>query len=68
MNRIESSLVQKTTNDARLVNPEYELTLPPFISKNIQLFEFLIAALQYHPCYLSEIVEKNPNLAATETS
>ena len=68
MNQFESALVAQNSVNPKLVNPEYELTLPPFISKNIQLYEFLIASLQYHPCYLSYIVEKNPNLAATETS
>ena len=48
MNQFESALVAKTAKKEKassLAKPSYELTLPPFISKNIQLYEFLIASL-----------------------
>mmetsp|Transcript_14192 Transcript_14192/g.2280 ORF Transcript_14192/g.2280 Transcript_14192/m.2280 type:complete len:89 (-) Transcript_14192:2184-2450(-) len=60
--------MSKIQNITTLPKLNFRLTLPPLISCNIQLFEFLVAALQSHPCYLAEIIKLNPNLPAAETA
>ncbi|CAG9311008.1 unnamed protein product [Blepharisma stoltei] len=63
---LESLIVAKIEKMPQVGTPLFKLTLPPIISKNIQLYEYLLGCLQSHPCYLGSIIEKNPNLPSTQ--
>jgi alpha-tubulin suppressor-like RCC1 family protein len=66
MSYIESLIVSKIENIPFISNPDFKLTLPQIIAKNFQLYEFLLACMQTHPCYMAKIVENNPHLPKTE--
>lgn len=65
---IESLIVAKIEGIPSISSPDFKLTLPPIVSKNFQLYEFLLACMQTHPCYMAKLVEHNPHLPTTEVS
>ena len=65
---IESLIVAKIEGIPSIPNPDFKLTLPPIVSKNFQLYEFFLACMQTHPCYMAKLVEHNPHLPTTEVS
>lgn len=65
---IESLIIAKIDTISSISRPDFKLTLPPIISKNFQLYEFLLACLQTHPCYMAKLVEYNPHLPTTEVA
>ena len=65
---IESLIVAKIEGLPYISKPDFKLTLPPIVSKNFQLYEFLLACMQSHPCYMAKLVEHNPHLPTTEVS
>lgn len=65
---IESLIVAKIESIPSISNPDFKLTLPPIISKNFQLYEFLLACMQTHPCYMAKLVEHNPHLPTSEVA
>ena len=65
---IESIIVAKIERISSIPSPDFRLTLPPIISKNFQLYEFLLACLQSHPCYMAKLVELNPHLSKNDAA
>jgi alpha-tubulin suppressor-like RCC1 family protein len=67
-NTIESCLIANIELTGNLPSSEFRKTIPPLISKNLQLYEFLVSSLQSHPCYLSLIIRENQAKPITETA
>ena len=68
MSYIESLIVAKIETMSSIANPDFTLTLPQIISKNFQLYEFLLACMQTHPCYMAKLVEYNPHIPTAEVA
>mmetsp|Transcript_10952 Transcript_10952/g.21429 ORF Transcript_10952/g.21429 Transcript_10952/m.21429 type:complete len:1763 (+) Transcript_10952:24-5312(+) len=67
-NSIESCLIANIEKTKNLPETEFRKTIPPLLSKNLQLYEFVVAALQSHPCYLALIIKENQAMPITETA
>ena len=63
---IDSLIFAKIETIKSISNPDFQLTIPLIISKNYQLYEFLLACMQTHPCYIAKLVQYNPHLPTTE--
>ena len=68
LSNIESVCVSQIQQIPSVAYPKFKLTLPPFISKNIQLYEYLMGCLQSHPCYLACVIKNNPSLTASQVT
>lgn len=53
---------------SRVPRARFFISMPVLISRNIQLFELLVALLQHHPCYILAIITGNSQLSPSEAA
>lgn len=53
---------------SRIPRARFFISMPVLISRNIQLFELLVALLQHHPCYILAIITGNAQLSPSEAA
>ena len=69
MNSIETLIVSGLPLlPSRIPSAKFFISMPVVISRNIQLFELMVALLQHHPCYILAISRGNAQLSPSETA